>query len=89
MATQKRKISASFAGIVIGFALISSADPSFAYNNVSTNVSSQGSNNTYNPLAPSNSGAIGTVDAASDLAGNVAPINCHLLTGYGKAAACQ
>jgi hypothetical protein len=86
-----KTMNASLAAIAIGLALVSSGGPSFAYNNVSTNVSSQGSNNTYNPLAPSNSGVIGTVDTGigAGQAANAAPTNCHLLTGYSKAATCQ
>jgi hypothetical protein len=64
-------------------------DSAFAYN-VSTTVSSPGSNNPFNPLAPTTTGEVGYVDPVMPIiAVGQQTVNCHLLTGYSKGSECR
>ena len=61
-----------------------------AYNNVSGTTSSPGSNNTYNPLAPTTTGQVGMIDPQMPVIPlGQQQVNCHLLTGYSKGTGCR
>jgi hypothetical protein len=100
MRNSMNKSMIAIAALTIGFAVAgvsvsASANPS---TNVSSTMSSMGSNNTLNPLMPdarSNSGYLGATSQANnsvgsiDLSAPIAPVgqievNCHLLTNYKR-----
>jgi hypothetical protein len=61
----------------------------FAYN-ASSIAASAGSNNTYNPLAPTTTGEVGISDTRMPvIPAEQQHVNCHLLTGYSKASGCR
>jgi hypothetical protein len=61
----------------------------FASNNLSSTISAPGSNNTYNPLAPANTGEVGMLTARSPVPVENQKVNCHLLTGFSKGSDCR
>jgi hypothetical protein len=66
-----------------------SSQSTLAYN-VSSVTSSPGSNNTYNPLAPTTTGEVGMSDTRMPvIPADQQHVNCHLLTGYSKGSGCR
>ena len=71
------------AALTIGFTVAGPASPAFAdgASHVSTTVSSPGSNNPYNPLAPNSSGEVGSIRTSMPaISVGQAQVNCHLFT---------
>jgi hypothetical protein len=79
-----RSVMASLAMLTVGFALAGPVSPAFA--NESSYASSPGSQNVYNPLAPTSAGEVGTVDARMPIIPvGQADVNCHLLSSHTSA----
>ena len=82
-----KTIISSFAALTIGAALIGSSGAALAdgASHMSETASSIGSMNHINPLAPSNDGAVGSVETSGPFVSmGQEGINCHLLTNYKR-----
>lgn len=70
---------ASLVALTVGFAIVGPIAPAFASD--STATSSPGGNNTYNPLAPSSNGYVGSIETRMPIVGvDQVQTNCHLYT---------